>query len=73
MSWPILRTLRISRWADQVLIPKTEGELLEIVARARESKTPLTIAGAGSGLTGGRCPEGGWLISMEKIPSPRHP
>ncbi len=53
--------------ADEVLVPKDEGELLEIVARARESKTPLTIAGAGSGLTGGRCPDGGWLVSLEKF------
>lgn len=29
--------------------------------------TPLTMAGAGSGLTGGRCPDGGWLVSLEKF------
>lgn len=68
MSWAYLEDASGYRGhAEQLLIPKDEGELLEIVARARDSKTPLTIAGAGSGLTGGRCPDGGWQISMEKF------
>lgn len=68
MSWAYLEDASGYRgYADKVLIPADEGELLEIVAKARESKIPLTIAGAGSGLTGGRCPEGGWLISTEKF------
>lgn len=68
MSWAYLEDASGYRgYADKVLIPANEGELLEIVAKARETKTPLTIAGSGSGLTGGRCPEGGWLISTEKF------
>ncbi len=68
MSWAYLEDASGYRgFADEVLIPNDEAELLAIVAKARESKTPITIAGAESGLTGGRCPEGGWLISTEKF------
>jgi FAD/FMN-containing dehydrogenase len=67
MSWAYLEDASGFRgFADEVLVPANESELLEIVDRARRLKTPLTIAGAGSGITGGRCPEGGWLVSMEK-------
>ena len=54
-------------WADEVVVPADEGAVVEIVRRAAESGTPLTIAGAGSGLTGGRVPEGGWLVSLERF------
>jgi FAD/FMN-containing dehydrogenase len=68
MSWAYLEDASGFRgFADEVLVPASESALLEIVDRARGSKTPLTIAGAGSGITGGRCPEGGWLVSMEKF------
>lgn len=68
MSWAYLEDASGFRgFAEEVLVPANESELLEIVDRARRSKTPLTIAGAGSGITGGRCPEGGWLVSMEKF------
>ena len=68
MSWAYLEDASGFRgFADEVLVPWNESELLEIVEHARQSKTPLTIAGAGSGITGGRCPEGGWLVSMEKF------
>jgi FAD/FMN-containing dehydrogenase len=68
MSWAYLEDASGFRgFADEVLVPANESELLKIVDRARRSETPLTIAGAGSGITGGRCPEGGWLVSMEKF------
>jgi FAD/FMN-containing dehydrogenase len=54
-------------WADAIEVPNDEAELLEIVRRANQSATPLTIAGAGSGLTGGRVPQGGCLLSMERF------
>src|SRR6202040_1887092 len=28
---------------------------------------PVTVSGAGTGLTGGRVPQGGWLLSLEKF------
>lgn len=53
--------------ADALFIPADEAALIDILRRARESKTPVTIAGAGTGITGGRCAHGGWVISMEKF------
>lgn len=53
--------------ADRVLIPASETELLEIVVEASRSKTPLTISGAGTGVTGGRVAQSGWVVSMEKF------
>lgn len=68
MSWAYLEDASGYRGhAEEVLVPKTEAELIEIVARAAATKTPITVAGAGSGLTGGRCPDGGWLVSIEKF------
>ena len=34
---------------------------------ASEAGIPVTIAGAGTGLTGGRVPLGGWVVSLEKF------
>jgi FAD/FMN-containing dehydrogenase len=53
--------------ADRILIPADEPELLAILAEAQHTRTPVTIAGGGSGLTGGRVPRGGWLVSCEKF------
>jgi FAD/FMN-containing dehydrogenase len=48
-------------------VPGDEAELLALLAEAKAAGAPVTIAGGGSGLTGGRVPSSGWLISMEKF------
>jgi FAD/FMN-containing dehydrogenase len=53
--------------ADQVLIPETIDEVREIVNRASAYDIPLTIAGAGTGLTGARVPHGGWVLSLARF------
>src|SRR5882724_4334327 len=53
--------------ADRVFVPVNEAELLEIIAEARRDLVPLTISGAGTGVTGGRVAQGGWVISTEKF------
>ncbi len=68
MSWAYLEDASGFRGhAEKLFTPSSEEELIEIVRQANESRIPITIAGAGSGLTGGRCPLGGWQISMEKF------
>jgi FAD/FMN-containing dehydrogenase len=52
-------------WAERLIVPATESEVVETLSEAVKSATPVTIAGAGSGLTGSRVPQGGWVISME--------
>lgn len=54
-------------WAEQVVTPSSEAELLAIVAEARANRRPLTVLGAGSGLTGASVAEGGWALSLERF------
>ncbi len=53
--------------AEQLFLPSTEEELIAILRQANEARTPVTVAGAGTGVAGGRCPKGGWLVSMERF------
>jgi FAD/FMN-containing dehydrogenase len=49
--------------ADALFAPADERELIEIVRRGG----PITIAGAGTGVTGGSVPQGGVVVSMERF------
>src|SRR5690348_3091642 len=53
--------------ADQIFVPESEAEVARILRDAQESETPVTIAGAGTGVTGARVPFGGWVVSLEKF------
>ena len=53
--------------AQKVCVPSSEAELLEILGEASRNKIPVTISGAGTGVTGGRVAQSGWVISMEKF------
>lgn len=55
--------------ATEVLIPENEVALSQILRDATASNTPVTISGSGTGVTGGRVPDGGWLVSLEKLNS----
>jgi FAD/FMN-containing dehydrogenase len=54
-------------FADRVLVPSDLPELRAIIQEAAAGKIPITIAGAGTGLTGARVPQGGWSISLERF------
>jgi FAD/FMN-containing dehydrogenase len=53
--------------ADRLFIPETEEEIAEILRSATNQKIPVTVLGAGTGVTGGRVARGGWLVSTEKF------
>jgi len=53
--------------ADELLLPENEAAVVDIMRRASEAGVAVTISGGGSGLTGGRVPDGGWLVSLEKL------
>jgi FAD/FMN-containing dehydrogenase len=53
--------------ADQVLVPADEKELEGILHNASRDRVPVTISGAGTGVTGGRVAQGGWVVSLEKF------
>ena len=54
-------------YADEVVLPETEEEIAEILRECSATKIPVTVAGAGTGLAGGRVPHGGVVLSMAKM------
>jgi FAD/FMN-containing dehydrogenase len=53
--------------AERLIVPADEGGVVEAVRGASAAGVSLTVAGAGTGVTGGRVPFGGWVLSMEKL------
>ena len=53
--------------AERLLQPVDVGDLVRMVREAAQTRTPITIAGAGTGLTGARVPHGGWIVSLERF------
>jgi FAD/FMN-containing dehydrogenase len=53
--------------ADRVFLPASLDEVRDIVRASAANHIPLTIAGAGTGLTGARVPHGGHVISLERF------
>src|SRR3954471_17000395 len=54
-------------FADRIFSPADDRELVAILEAAMKDRVPITVAGAGSGLTGSRVPQGGWVLSLEKF------
>ncbi len=55
--------------AERAFLPSTVEEVREIVNDASASQIPLTVAGAGTGLTGARVPRKGWVLSLDRFRS----
>jgi len=53
--------------AERVIVPSDEAGVVATLREASAAGVPVTIAGAGTGLTGGRVPLGGWVLSLEKF------
>ncbi|MBI5807580.1 MAG: FAD-binding oxidoreductase [Ignavibacteriales bacterium] len=53
--------------ASAVYIPENETELIELIKSFNQTKTKVTISGNGTGLTGGRVPLDGVILSLEKL------
>jgi FAD/FMN-containing dehydrogenase len=53
--------------AEQIFLPTSEAEVAQILRDATTLRKPVTIAGAGTGLTGGRVPHTGWLVCLERL------
>ncbi len=50
-----------------MFFPESETEVVAILKEASASRTPVTVSGAGSGVTGGQVPQGGWLLALERM------
>ena len=53
--------------AERVFAPNDTSELRELVRTCSANHIPLTVSGAGTGLTGGRVPHGGYVVSLERF------
>jgi FAD/FMN-containing dehydrogenase len=53
--------------AEKLLVPESEGEVAQILREASRDGIPVTVVGAGTGVTGGRVAHGGWVLSLEKF------
>jgi FAD/FMN-containing dehydrogenase len=53
--------------AERIFLPSSEAEVAQILREATALRKPVTIAGAGTGLTGGRVPHTGWLVCLERL------
>jgi FAD/FMN-containing dehydrogenase len=53
--------------AEAVLLPENEAEVSAILRQAQRTGMPVTVSGAGTGLTGGRVAQGGWVVSLERL------
>jgi len=54
-------------YAQKLFIPETTAEVAEIIKGANNTKTPVTISGARTGIVGGAVPFGGSIVSLEKF------
>jgi len=55
--------------AERVVIPENEREIVEYLRNAAARNVPVTVSGAGTGVTGGRIPFGGDVLSLEALNS----
>ena len=53
--------------ADRLIFPFSEDQISEILSQTYTKNEPVTISGARTGLVGGGIPEGGILVSTEKM------
>ncbi|HEX5706230.1 MAG TPA: FAD-binding oxidoreductase [Pyrinomonadaceae bacterium] len=53
--------------AERVLVAESAEEVADALARCTREGTPLTVAGAGTGLVGGRVPFGGVVLSTHRL------
>jgi len=53
--------------AERVFTPATTEEAADVLREAAAQNIPVTVSGAGTGVTGGRVPQGGWVLSMERL------
>jgi D-lactate dehydrogenase (cytochrome) len=53
--------------AERVVFPENAEEVARALAEASHEGTPVTVAGAGTGIVGGRVPYGGVVLSTAKL------
>jgi len=54
-------------YAKEVLFPESTEEVSSVLSKANKERVPVTVAGNGTGVAGGRIPFGGLVLSTEKL------
>src|ERR1035437_3186600 len=54
-------------FCEAVYFPENTSEVSQILKEANANKIPVTVAGNGTGLTGARVPQGGIVISTDRL------
>ncbi len=60
---------RLPGCADKIFFPRSEADVVAILRSAGEEGKKITLSGGRTGITGGAVPDGGWLVSAEKMNS----
>ncbi|RPJ05020.1 MAG: FAD-binding oxidoreductase, partial [Spirochaetaceae bacterium] len=58
---------RLTGRADSFSFPESEKDVVGIVCEMAETRTPMTIQGARTGITGGAVPDGGHVINCSRM------
>ena len=53
--------------AARIVFPETTEEAAEVLAEATRTRTQVTVAGAGTGIVGGRVPFGGVVLATDRL------
>lgn len=53
--------------AEAISFPETEEQVSYLLRQAYRQKKPVTVSGAGTGLTGARVPQGGRILCTERM------
>ena len=53
--------------ATRVVFPESAAEVAEVLRQATETRTPVTVSGAGTGTVAGRVPFGGLVIATDRL------
>ena len=54
-------------FAEKIFFPRKASDLVHIIKNAVENGIQTTISGGGTGVSGGRVPQGGWVIATDKL------
>ncbi|MFH1460671.1 MAG: FAD-binding oxidoreductase [Candidatus Omnitrophota bacterium] len=54
-------------FAKEIVYPETEDELVDFIKELAVTKLACTISGAGTGVVGGRIPQGGIILATDKL------
>jgi D-lactate dehydrogenase (cytochrome) len=58
---------RITGTAESISFPENEAQVQAIVKRLLAQKTPITVQGSRTGITGGAVPTGGHILNLSKM------